>query len=243
MNKQTADILIDKTRDDYNLIAEHFASTRRFNWGDFSTALKSIPIEKGAKVLDLGCGNGRVYDLLKDLDVDYSGLDLSSELVEFAKKNVPGGHFNVGSLLETPYADNEFDLVICVATLHHIPSKAARKQAIEEIYRITKTGGYALITNWYFWNQLFFLKQILRTYLDILLGKSDLDPGDFLMNWKRGNGKTITDRYFHAWGKIETANVLRKAGFKVIRNSLYKKRSNKAGNNLIAIAQKPNKSE
>ncbi len=239
MDKHTAEKLISKTRDDYNLIADQFASTRKFNWGDFANALHSIPIKKGIKVLDLGCGNGRVFELLKDLDIEYYGLDISRELINHAKKNVPNGHFLVGDLLETPYQDSYFDLVLSLATLHHIPSEAARNKAIKEIYRITKPSGYILITSWYFWNKARFLKEIIKTYFKILLNISELDPGDFMMSWKKGTGEKVTERYFHAWGKTELKNILQKTGFEIIRISLYFKRNKKVGNNLIAIARKP----
>lgn len=239
MDQHTAQKLINKTRDDYNLIAEQFASTRKFNWGDFAIALRSLPIKKGAKVLDLGCGNGRVYELLKDLDVDFHGLDLSDELVKIAKKAVPEGHFRQGDLLHTPYKDNEFDLVICTATLHHIPGRDARIQAIKEIYRITKPGGHVLITTWYFWNKSRYLRGIAKTFFAKLRNKTDLDIGDFYLVWKKGDGTRVTRRYFHAWRRAEMRSILKKTGFRILRLSLFFKRNKKIGNNLIAIAKKP----
>lgn len=239
MNKQTAKKLINKTRDDYNLIADQFASTRKFNWGDFAIALRSLHIGKGAKVLDLGCGNGRVYELLKDLGIKYYGLDISEELINHAKKSVPNGHFVVSDLLKTPYDGNEFDLVLSVATLHHIPSGIAREQALKEIHRILKPEGYVMITAWYFWNKPNYIQEILKSYVAILLGRSDLDFNDFFMIWKNGNGDKITRRYFHAWRKWELRHALKKAAFVDTKVSLYLKKNKKIGNNLIAIAQKP----
>ena len=239
MDQQTAQNLIDKTRDDYNLIADQFASTRSFNWGDFTTALLSLPLKKGSKILDLGCGNGRVYELLKDKGIEYYGLDISEELIKKAKRSIAKGHFIVGDLLHTPYKDGEFDIVLCVATLHHIPSKEAREKAIKEIYRVTKPGGHILLTFWYFWNKPFYVKQIFRNFWFQLKKMSDLDPGDFYMPWRTGDGKTVTRRYFHAWRKGEIVSTLRKIGFKQICASFYFKNNKKIGNNLIVTAQKP----
>lgn len=239
MDKDTAKKLIDKTRDDYNLIAGQFASTRKYNWGDFVAALNTFHLQKDAKVLDLGCGNGRVYELLKDMGVQYYGLDISQELVKLAKKSVPKGHFVVGDLLKTPYKDNEFDLIICMATLHHIPSKSARNDALREIYRITKPGGNILITIWYFWNKHFYVKQIFRNFWFQLKGNSILDPGDFSMPWKTGEGKTVTRRYFHAWRKWELSSALKKIHFSNVKATFFFKSNKKIGNNLIVTAQKP----
>ena len=239
MDRLTAKKLISKTRDDYNLIADQFASTRKFNWGDFALALESIPLQKGAKVLDMGCGNGRIFELLKNNDIEYYGLDISNDLIKHAQKNIPKGQFVVCDLLNTPYKDNEFDLVLCVATLHHIPSKEARERAVAEIYRITKPGGYTLATTWYFWKSQRHLKGIINTALAKAKGKTELDVGDFFMIWKNGNGDNIAKRYFHAWRKGEIIHAFKRAGFKSVHATFYLKDGQKIGNNLITIARKP----
>ena len=190
--------------------------------------------------MDLGCGNGRVHELFDaDKNIEYYGLDLSKELIKHAKAKVPSGHFVVGDLLNTPYEDAEFDFVISAATLHHIPSNKSRLEAIKEIYRITKPGGYILITNWYFWNKPFYVRRVLQSFWGQIRGLSKLEPGDFFMAWRDGSGKIITKRYFHAWRKAELRNTLKKVGFEIVRVSLYFKRDKKVGNNLIAIARKP----
>jgi ubiquinone/menaquinone biosynthesis C-methylase UbiE len=240
MNKKIAQKLIQKNKEDYNRIAHHFSSTRKYNWPNMVALLSDIKTDKNFKMADLGCGNGRLYELIKAKNIDYYGLDLSEDLIKIAKKNHPEAKFEVGSILETPYKDNFFDLTVSVATLHHIPSKENRQAALNEIYRITKPGGKVIITNWYFWDKSKHLKAISKEALRILLGKSELDFGDFFMPWKSVHGNTLVNRYFHAWRKSELVKGLKKAGFsdiKVIERSEYKSKD-KQETSLMAICHK-----
>ncbi len=242
MNKQTAQNLIDKTRDDYNLIAHHFASTRKYNWPSLKKLLSEIKSADNFKIADLGCGSGRIYELI-DNKVNYFGIDLSDKLIEIAKTKYPTGNFAVGNILKTPYKNDSFDLTLSVATLHHLPGKASRREALNEVFRITKPGGKIIITNWYFWNEPKYLKEIVKESVRITAGRSRLDYGDFLMPWKSVHKNIMTKRYFHAWTKKETINELQKAGFTAIKilSSAEKRVDGKKDPNLIAIAIKPDK--
>ncbi len=242
MNKETAHNLIKKTGEDYNRIAYHFASTRKYNWPNLTLLLKDVQKSDDFRFADLGCGGGRVYELVEDR-VDYYGLDLSANLVEIAKKAYPKGRFIVGSVLKTPYENDFFDLVVSVATLHHIPGKQGRQEALDEVYRILKPGGKVIILNWYFWDEPKYLKLIFKEAIRILLGKSQLDLGDFYMPWKSAKKDVLAERYFHAWTARETRQRLLRAGFDDIkippRNET--RPDGKKDPNLIAIALKPTK--
>jgi len=234
MDKTTANKLIDKTRDDYNLIAEQFASTRKFNWSDTMQPIKELRLTEGDKVLDLGCGNARLYELLSVYKIQYYGSDISDELIKIAMNNVPAGQFQVCDMLETPYEDGFFQSVISIAAIHHIPTEEFRQKAFDEIFRITSPGGSTMITAWYFWET--------KRYLEMIdsAAKVHLPYGDFYMPWKTGDGQKITERYFHAWKIDELQNSLTKSGFVDIEVRQSLKSSGLPGYNLIAIAKKPN---
>ena len=233
MDQQTANKLIDKTRDDYNLIAEQFASTRKFNWSDTTKPIKELGLKDGDKVLDLGCGNARLFELLKGYNIQYFGIDISEKLIEIAGKNVSDGSFKVGDVLEAPYSDNFFDSVISIAVLHHIPTEKLRQKALNEIFRIIRPGGKIMVTTWYFWDT--------KKYLELIgnATKHNLPFGDFYMPWRTGDGNKITERYFHAWKIKELKNAIKKSGFIDINVRQSLKSSGKAGYNLVATAQKP----
>ncbi len=78
--------LLDSVREGYNSFAVDWDRTRKNDWSEFEL-LKSR-IEKGSQVLDVGCGNGRLFKFIKDqADVNYTGMDNSEKLIEIAKNN------------------------------------------------------------------------------------------------------------------------------------------------------------
>ncbi len=144
MREVYAKYLIDKTKKDYNKIALDFSNTRQSFWNDSLFLLKYI--KKNEKLLDLGCGNGRLYKMVKDLGVLYTGIDLSEDLVKKAQESFPGINFITGSALDLPFDDNSFDKVISIAVLHHIPSLELRKRFFKEAYRVLKKDGQLILT-------------------------------------------------------------------------------------------------
>lgn len=139
--------LLASVRDGYNSFALDWNATRKNNWREFEL-LKS-QIKKDSKILDLGCGNGRLYKYLKDItDVNYTGVDNSEELIKIARNNHPEAKFEVGDCLDLPYGDQSFDMVISIAVLHHITPVSNRKLFFNQIFRVLKPGGTAFITVW-----------------------------------------------------------------------------------------------
>ena len=122
------------------------------------------------KILDTGCGNGEFSISLSQLfpASRITGIDYSEDMItlcEHAKKDVDTVEFKVADLLNTPFDDNEFDITVCVNTIHHIHKKDLDK-AVEEIARITKKTVILEIKNR---NTLYYPIKKLRGRL--------LDPG------------------------------------------------------------------
>lgn len=186
-------------------------------------------------MLDLGCGNGRVIDVLEKFNINYTGLDISANLIKNAQNKYPEKEFIVSDLLKTPFSDNEFDYVLSLATLHHIPSEGLRLAALTEINRILTPSGTVFATVWYFWDDPKFKKLIDEELSKQKAGQSNLDYGDFLKPWKDSTKDVLVKRYFHAWSRLEIKTLLEKTGFKNIRLNDNKEDKN---NNLIITAQK-----
>ena len=131
MDKEYAKYLLNKTRQDYNAIAESFSSTRRFVWQGLEPLYNyALPREK---VLDLGCGNGRLLQIFKEIDIDYTGVDSAEKLIEIAKKLYPNAKFQVVDALHLPFPTNHFDKIYSIAVLHHIPSNQLRLEFLDGV--------------------------------------------------------------------------------------------------------------
>ena len=137
------DKILIKTYKDYNAIAEKFSSARRNVWPEFDFLFKDV--KKDERVLDLGCGNGRFCENLKN--TNYTGIDNSEKLIEIARKNYKGVDFRIASALDIPFKENEFDKVFSFAVLHHIP-KEYHNIFVKEIKRVLKDDGILILTVW-----------------------------------------------------------------------------------------------
>ena len=98
-----------------------------------------------AKILDAGCGTGLVGEILnKNSFQNLIGVDFSQEMLNIAKqKNVYQSLDLVDLTKKLDYEDNLFDAVICAGTFTcgHVGPEALR-----EMVRITKQGGYICFT-------------------------------------------------------------------------------------------------
>lgn len=109
------------------------------------------------KVLDLGCGCGRVIRHLNFLpDTKLFGTDYNPKLVEWCRDNLPLANFAVNQS-EPPlsYANDAFDLVYALSVFTHL-TEQSQLRWMDELGRIIRTGGLLLITahGEYYLNQL-----------------------------------------------------------------------------------------
>lgn len=77
---------------------------------------------KFATMLDVGCGFGRIGALVADRqEVDYTGIDISEQMVNAARRRIPKGRFAVTSLEDFSSEDEPYDLVLASEFLMHVP--------------------------------------------------------------------------------------------------------------------------
>ena len=130
----------------WNKIASKWS---KFRVRNSPTVLNFLKDKKG-KLLDDGCGSGRNFVDVKD--VEWHGTDFSDEMIKFAEINAREKGIKIklvkADSLDLPFEDNFFNNVICVAVLHCVDSAVKRKKVIEEIFRVLKKNGTALISAW-----------------------------------------------------------------------------------------------
>jgi len=230
MDLEYAKFILEKTKENYNLIAKEFSATRKEIWEELEFLFKDL--KEGEKILDLGCGNGRWYRVFKEKKVDYFGVDNSEKLIEIAKENFPEAKFFVGDALNLPFPENFFDKVYSIALLHHIPSEEFRIKVLNEAKRVLKRGGILILTCWKIHRLREIFALLKYTFLK-LIGRSKLDFKDIFLPW----GKKVL-RYYHCFSKKELENLVKKAGFEILESGVVK---NKRGNrkNYYLICKKP----
>ena len=120
--------------------------TKRYIWSLIKEQLRLNNIDpKNKKVLEVACGTGTFIDLFKKLKVSsYEGMDLSKEMIKYAKINHPNTNF-YNSSLEDFYKKhkNEYDIIISASFLHHLHDLEDGLKQIKSM--LTKNGIYIAI--------------------------------------------------------------------------------------------------
>lgn len=107
-------------------------------------------LKKEDSILDLACGYGRITFALINLGYCVMGIDISSNLIKDAKKKAKKlglkSNFEVGDMRYLPYPSENFDKVICLwSSFNHLLNEKDQIRAINEIYRVLKKKGVAII--------------------------------------------------------------------------------------------------
>jgi SAM-dependent methyltransferase len=103
--------------------------------------LAQLPTGPTVRILDAGCGSGRLLDELRDYG-HVTGLDLNPDSVEIARSR---GHEDVvqGPVEQLPWPDETFDVVTSLDMVEHTVDDRA---TLRELRRVTKQGGHFLMT-------------------------------------------------------------------------------------------------
>jgi tRNA (uracil-5-)-methyltransferase TRM9 len=230
MEKEYARYLLKKTTEDYNLIADDFSRTRRYAWKNFQFLAQYV--KAGDKVLDLGCGNGRLLDLFKNRKIIYIGVDNASNLIEIAKKRYPASDFRVADALNLPFPDAYFEGIYSIALLHHIPSQELRLAFFKEAKRVLKPAGILVLTVWNLWQWSGWKANFKYTAFKIL-GLSKLDFKDILVPWGKSH-----KRYFHCFSQRELEKLAKRAGLEVKEVGILQEPDGK-GRNIYLVVKNP----
>lgn len=231
MTQITPEEVIEHQREVYNKIATYFSETRQKPWRDL-IFIKTFA-EHANTVIDIGCGNGRVYQLFSDLSIRYIGIDQSETQIAIAREKVPHGEFLLAEMCDIPLKDNLADLVVCIAVFHHLPDEGHRLQALSEMRRITKPGAHIIMTNW----------NLESDWAHEKISDQEWQPApdgenSFLVPWKKQDGTVVGQRYYHGFTCDELEGLVKKSGLQLHEQYYIKDgaRSDKEnGDNIVTI--------
>lgn len=222
MKLETAENLLSLVKNNYRQIAAEFDATRQKEiWPEIRTLAAGI--KDGRKILDVGCGNGRLLEVFAGKRIEYSGIDNSAELIKLAQQNYPKKKFFVADILNLENVSDipsaSFDDIFCLAVWQHIPSKELRIKALREMGDKLAAGGEMIISVWNLWSPVWKQKKyrqlIFKNWWRKILGKNDFDFGDLTFPWKNSRGEVVSERYYHAFTKNELRILAKKSGLMI----------------------------
>ncbi len=199
----------------YNSISEEFSASRAFPWEELQVFIPYI--KDGFKVLDLGCGNARVLKLFKDnnKEIEYTGIDFSDKLIKEAQTDFPEAKFKVSDMTEVDFSKESFDVVLMVASFHHLETKQERIELLKKVNSWLKPKGYLFMTNWNLWQRKYF-----KYFFKNVFRKKAVN--DFFIPWKKySEDKKVLWRYYHSFSQKELNSLLKKTNFSLEPKGVY----------------------
>lgn len=135
---------------------KHFSNLEHIWWGAKTIAgqkrydnkaklfKKYCHLIKGGKVLEIGCGDGEFTKRIADERIKIIATDVTPAVIKRAKKNLEssGVSFCVDNAEGLSFDDRTFNVVCGISVLHHLNTL----KALEEAYRVLKTGGELFFT-------------------------------------------------------------------------------------------------
>ena len=213
----------------YQTFAVHFSATRQRIQPGVRKILKSIP--SNHNILDVGCGNGNLRRELvhQGHNGQYTGLDFSPDLLGFAARmahqdseqapDVKSPVFILLDLTKRDWGLSEsisYETVFTFAVLHHIPSIELRLILLQNIHKLIAPAGRLYLSVWQFLNSPK-LRARVQDWSEIGLTKDQIDPGDYLLDWRNGG---IGIRYVHHFSQEELSELAFLSDFRV-KSSYY----------------------
>lgn len=192
-------------------------------------------IAPGARVLEAGCGDGKVGRWLAARGVRYVGLDASEALLERARRlsgqwgvdrrpaaetPLPTDHHSPLFLrvdLLSPDLDQALgaqlhDWILALAVFHHLPGAETRARVLRALAARLAAEGRLAMSNWQL-TRSERLRRRIAPWDRLGLTDADVEPSDYLLTWERGAGRGL--RYVHVLDEAEARRLADAAGLRV----------------------------
>jgi SAM-dependent methyltransferase len=215
VDSATARRLVDLNRTFYQSFAASFAETRARVQSGARRLLARIGTQTA--VADFGCGNGNAAGFLAEHGFrgSYLGLDLSDALLEIARRRALPfpARFQTADFLapdwERAFSPHLADVILLFAVIHHIPGFEPRAAFLRVCRSLLLPGGSLFLSAWQFTRSAK-LRERIVPWREADLSDSDVDAGDFLLDWRR-EGRGL--RYVHLLEDDERRALADAAGF------------------------------
>lgn len=227
VEQETEQRLIALNRSFYDGFAATFSNSR----GPSEPGLERLiaQIRPHARILDLGCGQARLAQLLPP-SCTYVGVDSSAAMLRIAMtradRSTGGSGAGESPEVSAPITliasdlvsdrwegllGEPFDWAILRAVLHHIPGHRNRLDIVRRAAAVLAPGGHILVANWQFL-RIERLRRRILPWSAIGLTGADVDTGDYLLDWRRDG---VGMRYAHTIDEAETKQLAVDAGLHI----------------------------
>lgn len=237
----------------YDSEAEKYYFSRKKFWHDWLYVKELIEKidKKKISVLEFWCGGGRLLDFLEqefpDIVFVYTGVDISQNLLKLASKNRDSKNYtfvcdDIVHYVST-LSQEQFDLVIWLASFQHITSIKHREYLMQYFYKILNFDWYLFMINWSFssWFIKKYKKSLFVSFKKSFFSFWKYDWKNLYLPWK--SGSQIFERFYHIFFKKELLNLSRFSGFITLKIAYLDKKwkiisSWKEAKNTIFLAKK-----
>jgi tRNA (uracil-5-)-methyltransferase TRM9 len=210
--------ILDLNRQFYQTFAVQFSATRQRLQPGVKHWLPSLL--KMSSILDLGCGNGELARQLgqNHFAGKYIGLDFSPGLLAESQQELPAGleaQFHQADLSQAGWErgldEGSVDAVLALAVLHHLPGDHLRRSVLRQVRRLLAPQGVLMLSNWQFLNSERLRKHI-QPWAKVGLAEAQVDPGDYLLDWRSGG---MGLRYAHHFSEAELVELAADTSFSI----------------------------
>jgi ubiquinone/menaquinone biosynthesis C-methylase UbiE len=129
----------------YDLYASEYDKSHEFlNSFEGTVPFQMMGEIKGKKILDIGCGTGRITGDLLKRGGEVVAADHSAEMLKLATKKYPAAKTIRADIAKLPFEDDSFDIVVAMFVVVHLVDL---REAFDEVYRVLKNGGIFILSN------------------------------------------------------------------------------------------------
>ncbi len=195
---------MDKQQSVWDSIAPYWVQVKHRKYVSIEQMYQEVVKEwKKSSLLDVGCGGGRDAVVFARDGFAVTAVDFSPGMLGEAKKLVDKTKVNVkfvqADAAHLPFPDNAFAYVWCCNVISTMVGEERRQHAFNEVYRVLKPGGEAVIAVWNKLQMKFLFK-----------------PKEITLPWKAGDAVVMrTYAHFFPW---TLHRALKKAGFSIVKS-------------------------
>jgi SAM-dependent methyltransferase len=102
-------------------------------------------VDRGSRLLDAGCGTGRLAAALHRRGHDVVAVDADPQLITAAREDNPGPAFHVADLAELDLDGEPFDLVVCAGNVMVFLAPGSEQRVLDRLRSHTRPGGRIVV--------------------------------------------------------------------------------------------------